>query len=228
MTNRMGKEGGHPAPSLNLRGARQYVSAIEAPAMANRRLIVLLFAAIAAVVALALAILLMLPLKERIPYTVEVEVDASGKPTGRVAVSEATMARFQPQEAHIRYFLARWVEDLMTVDETSRTHRLPRSYALCRGDALTDWQRYVSEQGRPLKILSETPGYRQTAQLISIQFLSESTALIRVKLTNNRNAEKRVQITVSFALLPPRTDEEVYRNPIGLWITKFGVADELA
>lgn len=217
-----------PAPRLSLRGVQAYLNVVEAPQVQNRKLVSLLVMCVICLLLLSLGMVRMLPLKERVPYVVKVEQDAAGQPTGRVTVSDGDISAFEPTEAHIRYFLSRWAEDLLSIDANSRAVRLPASYAMLKGAALQDWNRYVMQDTRPLDRLASNPGYRQRAELISITFLGEKRAMIRVKLTTPDNQERRVQLTVEYALIPPTTDAEVYRNPIGLWITAFGVTNELA
>lgn len=212
-----------PAPNMNLGAVQRLLNVVETPKVTNRLQSVALIAVSAVCLVQGGAILAMLPLKERIPYAVEVETA-----TGNVAVSDRLAQKFEVQETNIRYFLGRWSENLLSVDENSRGVRLPASYAMLKGDALAEWQRYVTTQGGPLQILAENPEYRQRAELISITFLSDKSAMIRVKLTNANGEERRVQVNVTYVLVPPTSDEEVQRNPIGLWITTFGVQNELA
>lgn len=217
-----------PDPRLSPRGVWKYLNVVEAPKMENRKLMTLLVILTVAVVCQGIGVMLMLPLKERVPYVIAVEEGANGRPTGKVSVADSAARKFTPGEANIRYFLARWAEDLLSIDETSEGVRLPASYALLKGQALDDWQRYITQDGKPLAVLAEDPTYRQRAELISITFLSENTAMIRVKLTNNDGKVRRVQVNLTYALIPPTSDADIYRNPIGLWITTFGVTNELA
>lgn len=216
-----------PAPRINLRGVQKFLNVVEAPQIEKRRLLGLLVAMAVAIVLLSLGMMRMLPLKERIPYVLRVEVDAKGHETGKVEVSESGVAAFKPTEAHTRYFLGKWAIDLLSIDERSKEVRLPATYALMKGQGIKDWRDYVNGNAKPLQVLTKNPDFRQRAELISIAFLTEETALIRVKLTSNNGRERRVQLTLNYATLPPTTDADVYRNPIGLWITTFGVNDEL-
>jgi len=217
-----------PAPRLSLRGMQKYLNVVEAPKLENRRLSLLVVALAVAVFMLSAGLFLMLPLKERIPYVVQVEADATGQRTGRVTVSDGRVEQFTPDEANIRYFLGKWAIDLLTIDNISRSVRLPASYGLLKGDALRDWRRFITETEKPMARLAEKPSLRQRAELISLTFLNRNTVMIRVKLTtNDHQKERRVQITLNYAMVSPKTEEEVYRNPIGIWITTFGVNDEL-
>lgn len=225
----MSKQEQQPAPKVSLRGVQKYLNVVETPQIEKRRLMALLMMMGGAILLLAFGMMRMLPLKERVPYVLQVEQDSMGKPTGRVEVNDSSsFAKFTPSEANLRYFMGKWALDLLSVDERSRDTRLPASYALLKGQALQDWRRYVTDDAKPLEVLAKTPNFRQRAELISIVFLSEESAMIRVKLTTNNGLEKRVQLTLNYAILPPATDADVYRNPIGLWITTFGVNNELA
>jgi len=220
---------GQKPPNVSLRNLNKYLNVVEAPKLENRRVWLMLFALTGAVLLMAIGIMRMLPLKERIPYVIQVETNHRGEHTGNVTVNTSGARSFTPEEVHIRYFLGKWAINLLTIDERSRTIRLPETQVLLRGDALRDWSRYITETERPLHKLVENPAFRQRAELISITFLSEKTIMIRAKLTDNQaRKERRVQITLNFALLPPASETEIFRNPIGLWITTFGVNDELA
>lgn len=218
----------HPVPKIDLRGMKKILSEVEMPKAQNRRLFVVTGALAVVCLAQGLGIMAMLPLKERTPYVIEIEADKQGNPTGNVIASNRTADTFKPNENNVRYFMARWAENLLAVDEQSRERKLPESYTFLRGGALNDWQRYITEQGRPIEKLMKDPSYRVTPELISISFLTDETAMIRVKLTDSKGVVVRVVMNVSFAILPPQTDDEVYKNPIGLWITGFGVTNELA
>lgn len=221
----MGKKAssGNTPPRINLRGMYQLLSATEAPKIENRRLIGILMGTVAIIGAQALALAGLTPLKERIPYAVEVETA-----TGAVAASGKPLAQWKPEEANLRYFLGRWTENLLAIDEHSRDMRLPGAYGMLRGDtAFRQFEKLVREDERHLAVLREKPRYRRQAKLISISFIAEKTVLIRVELTDNERKKRRVQVTANFALIPPDSDEQVLRNPVGLWIINFGVQDEL-
>lgn len=224
----MSKSNTNTPPRLSLRGVQKYLDIVQAPQSTNRRLVGLVLLLGLAVVAQGLGMMMMLPLKERVPYVVSVEADASGKPTGKVTVGDAVAKAWTPAEANVRYFLARWAENLLSIDELTQSRRLPESYAMVKGQGIKDWRTYVENVGKPLDILAANPSARVRVQIISITFLSESSAMIRARLVDGSGADRRVQINVSYALIPPTTDEEVYRNPIGLWITGFNVTNELA
>jgi len=209
-----------------MRGMQKFLNVVEAPRIENRRILAILLFQCVAIVAMAIGIGRMLPLKERMPYVVQEEVDSSGAPTGRVQVIEGGMGLFTPTEAHLRYYLNQWVQDFLTIDEFTERMRLPRSYGMLRGQALEDWRVYLQSSHRPLERLALNPEFRERAEVISMNFVSDSTALIRVKLISRNGSERRLSINLETAIIAPTTDEDIYRNAIGLWITSFGVSNE--
>lgn len=217
----MKKQTDNAPPRVNLRGYQMYLGVAEVPKAQNRKLVTAVGVLAAVTLVQGIALLSLVPLKERVPYMVEVETS-----TGAVRAMDAAAQRFTPDEKSIRYHLAKWAENLLTIDEHSRGMRLPQSYGLMRGAARDQWQALI-EREKPLDRLAEDPLYRRQARIVSVALLSKETALIRVELTDTKRSTRMVQITLSFAMIPPSTDEEVFRNPIGLWITNFGVQDEL-
>lgn len=215
-----------PAPRISLRGLQKYVNVVEAPKVENRKLVGALIILSVSMLLMGAGMYQMLPLKERVPYVVVDEIDSSGQPTGRVAVREGGMSAFEPQEAHLRYHLNLWVQDFLTIDEHTEAVRLPRSHAMLRGQAINDWRVYLANSHQPIERLRQNPDYRERAEVISMNFISSNTAIVRVKLTTRNGSERRLSINMQTGIVPPTTDEEIYRNPIGLWITTFGVSNE--
>ena len=213
-------------PRLNMRGMQKFLSVVEAPRIENRRVLTVVAIQGIAILAMAIGIGRMLPLKERTPYVVQEEIDSMGAPTGRVQVIEGGMGVFKPTETHVRYYLNQWVQDFLTIDEHTEGMRLPRSFAMLRGQALEDWKVYLANTHQPLERLKQNPEFRERAEVISMNFVTDSTALIRVKLTTRNGIERRLSINLQTAIIAPKNDEEIYRNAIGLWITSFGVSNE--
>lgn len=215
-----------PEPRISLRGIQKYLNVVEAPRVENRKLVGVLMILALAMLMMGVGMYRMLPLKERVPYVIVDELDSAGRQTGRVEVREGGMSHFQPQEAHLRYHLNQWVQDFLTIDEYTESVRLPRSNSMLRGQALNDWRVYLANTHQPIERLQQNPDYRERAEVISMNFLNDSTVLIRVKLTTRNGSERRLSINLQTAIIPPATDEDIYRNPIGLWITTFGVSNE--
>lgn len=209
------------APRLKLRALHTYLSVAEAPKIRDRRLLTILVLMGMAIFTQGVALMGLVPLKERVPYMVEVETS-----TGAVRASARTATQFTPSELSVRYHLQRWIEDTLTVDEHSRGMRLPASYAMVRGNAIEQWRYLIQDIEQPIQRLRENPEYRREARIMSFSFLDSSQAMVRLELRDNQRASRIVMVTLSYAILPPQSDEDAMRNPIGLWITHFGVVNE--
>ncbi len=170
----------------------------------------------------------LIPLKERVPYFVEVE-----RATGRVVASEQVARSFSPDEANRRYFLKEWAQSLLTIDPVrSKSDLLPRARAMVRSKAVEQFDAWI-ERDQTLKRLVERPDLSRAAEVVSISFVpgAENVAMIRLVLTTRSKYDSAVQdgkvLTVHYALVPPQTDEEILRNPIGLVITDFAIDNEV-
>lgn len=208
-------------PNVSLGGIKKMLTAFEMPKSENRKLIAILAGVTVVAVVEGIALAGMAPLKERIPYFVEVE-----QATGRVEVAERAGRKFVADSRVRQYFLARWVEDYKSIDELSRQHRLPRSYGVVRGIAVKQWDQGYKDEA-PMQKLSEKPEFRREIHIASYVELSDDTVQIRFLQRDLPDGkEKRRMATIKYASLPPKNDEEIYSNPAGLWITEFQFSDE--
>ncbi|HEU0197444.1 MAG TPA: VirB8/TrbF family protein [Nevskiaceae bacterium] len=198
------------------------MSQIEAPKAANRRLLAALVFLAVAVFAEGIAIVSMLPLKQRIPYFV-----TSNPASGAVSASLDVAQRFTPTQANEKYFLAKWTIDLLTINSRTAKFGLPASYTMLRGGATGEWSAFVLNQWKPIDRLKKDPATRVYPTVDAIGMLSDTSAVIRVTTRNASGViEKHLLVTVKFAIIPPTSTAQVYTNPIGLWITHFQVTNE--
>lgn len=223
MSTTLDSKTGNPPPRRTDIGAvKAYLSAFEAPRASNRRLMLVVVLLAIAVLGLTWTIKGMLPLRERVPYYVTVN-----QATGAVAVTNDTAQRYTPSQATERYFLAKWAVDLLQIDDNTKTKGLPDSYAMLRGPALGEWQHFVFDTWKPLDQLKQDPTTRLYATVDSSALVGDDSAVLRVSTHNAQGVYgKPVIVTVKFAILPPRNDAEVLRNPAGIWITHFEVTNE--
>lgn len=198
----------------------------ERAARGRGRMLVATFAGIAILEAVALAGLT--PLKERAPYFVEVE-----QATGRVMASDRAARDFAPDDNNKRYFIKDWVQSMFSIDGArSKGVLLPRAKSMTRSKASTQYSEWL-DRDRTLARLIEDPDLSRSVEVRSISFVpgADSVAIVRAMFHadskyGGRQSEGKV-ITLHFAIIPPQTDEEILRNPIGLYITEFNVDSEV-
>lgn len=174
------------------------------------------------------ALVSMLPLKERIPYYLEVE-----QATGRVVPTSNVAKSFIPDENNKRYFLKEWVAAMFSIDQLrSRDILLPKAKSMSRGKAIGHYTGWLSRD-KTIERMIEKPELTRVVQVKSISFVpgAENVAIIRATFRTEGVAGEALEegkvITLSYAIVPPQTDEEILRNPIGLFITEFNVDSEV-
>ncbi len=174
---------------------------------------------------LCLALLGMLPLKTVVPFVLEKTDEGAVWPAPRVA------RNFQPGDPEKRYFIAQWVRNLLTLDAHLTEQSLADAYRLTRGKATVEFTDWIKRM-QPLKVLKQDPTLTRTVSISSVSLIQDQVALVRV-VTESRNVgnplarREKFILTLDFSTVPPRTEEEVLANPVGLFVTHFLVNDDL-
>ena len=178
-----------------------------------------------AIAALGFALASITPLKTVVPYIIKVADNGSA-----VAISGAAQ-NYQPGEPERRYFLAQWVSRLMTLDPFLTERNLIDASSLARGKAvqeLADWVRLE----KPIEAVRKDPSLTRVVGINTVSFLDAGVALVRVstekRSLNQSPSKKRYLLTVHYTVVPPTTEAEIYKNPVGLYVTHFAVQEELA
>lgn len=213
-----------PKARMSLQRLMEAAQAIETPRLVQRWALVLALVSSVIAVMLALAVLMMVPLKQPVPYFLVERSD------GSVEQSRMVGQRFTPSERNLQYFAARFISHLLTIDEQMRFN-LPASYEFTRGAAVSQWQQFV-QQDQPQARLSANPSLRRsivfegaptlvaaTQELRSgafVFFLQETTTT-----THAQPQRRRVKFTLDFVVSPPEDLNTVLKNPIGFYVTGF-------
>ncbi|PZP64982.1 MAG: hypothetical protein DI596_00600 [Azospira oryzae] len=182
-------------------------------------------AATTACVALGVAIAAMMPLKTVVPYVIRVD------DVGRVQADPAGAQRYTPGERELKYFLADWARKLYTLDRALTERWLREAYAFTAERASTQFAEWV-EREKPIAAVSGSGAKSRTVAVNSISFLPGNVALIRIttetfRSANERPERKPILITVNYVFVEPKTEEEILRNPLGLYITHFSATEEI-
>ena len=90
----------------------------------------------------------------------------------------------------------------------------------------------MTKRDQPLKKLVENANYRREARVSSISLVADGVALVRVTLVGRTGAsaaqEIRKLVTIHYSFVPAESEDDVLKNPLGLYITHFTISDELA
>jgi len=214
-----------PKAKMSLERLMQASVAIETPRMVQKWALVLAGVSSVIAISLSIAVAALVPLKEFVPYFVVERAD------GSVERAEDVGQRFVADAVNLQYFGARFVRDLLTIDEQMR-FRLPQTFTFTRGAATAQWRQFVSVDDRPQARLSEDPTLRRqitiegSPQIINaapgartgtiVFFVRETTASGRVASTT-----RRVRVTLDYVLSPPADLNAALENPIGFFVTNI-------
>lgn len=169
---------------------------------------------------------MLFPLKERVPYWVE-----SDPLSGRVVKSDKVARQFKPDEANIRYFIGKWVENAMTIDSRTKEYLIPDAYLMTRGQARDELREWLVKD-RTLERLDENPLLKRSVHIVSRSSVGDSgVMLVRVELEERDGANSAPRVTrkvisVQYATVPSDKEEELDANPIGFCVTHFVVNNE--
>lgn len=165
----------------------------------------------------------MLPLKTVVPYMVTV------KDTGKVEGTPVETINFTPDENAKRYFLKDWVTKVFTLDRFLTEKYLIDSYKLVRGQGSEEFRQFI-ETNKPLIALRSDPNLVQAVVIRSVSFIQDSAALVRIRIETRNSEGVRFAdklVTIHFSVVKPNTEQEIYENPIGLYITHFAVSEDI-
>jgi len=177
-----------------------------------------------AVISLSIAIMALMPLKTVTPYMIEVDS------IGRTQAVPAAVKEFRPSEAQLRYFLAEWVYQIMTVRPGITTQNLAKAFDKVQMAAIEQFRSHIAAY-RPVERSVEFPDNTADVRIKAINFLPGKNALIQFSVIDTeKTGGKKVQdysITINYDTYVPQTEEQILKNPIGLVIKNFSLSKEI-
>ena len=214
------KDKGNDAP-IAAKGAafKGWLRVFEDPRQEGRQKNVIIALLLIAILFLALALKALTPLKEKVPFFIE-----SDSSTGAVTISNKIAKQFAPDESNIIFFVKIFIRDIITVDSRLTTDvYFPEGYAMTRGNATNELRQYIIDN-KVLEKIGSDPNFKRDVRLISMpSFISQGVVLARYQVSD---LKKNYAMTIHYAIIPPDTDEERLRNPIGFYITDFVINEE--
>ena len=194
-------------------GARRLVRSVWDPGVERARYFALALLCASSLLVSSIALALLFPLKTVVPYVME------RAENGAVTPVPATAQRYSPGAAEKRYFIAQWVKKLLTLDRYFSEPYLSEAYLLTRAKATTEFTDWLRKNA-PIADLQKDPSLTRTISISSVSLLQEEVALVRLatekrSMSNPSAVREKFVVTLHFAVVPPKTEEDLYKNPIG-------------
>jgi type IV secretory pathway component VirB8 len=192
----------------------------------NKRLTGASIASAGVSVMLALALFSMLPLKETVPYIVEVDK------SGEVRVPpQAPAERFTVTDEIRRFFVKRWIVDAFTINQyTMVRENDPRARAMLRGaNVLAAYDEQMQRDQKFQMLARNSALVRDVAVESLMPVAGTQNAMVATVALHTRDAgqvvTQRRMVTVYFDIFPVSDRKEIDVSPVGLFITDFKVSD---
>ena len=212
-----------PGP-INEAAARRHFLRGEGLRIGGNRLFVVVIVLLAICLTQAITFFVLLPLK-----TVQTTLLHESE-SGRIAADAVPLGAYVPDHAAVTYFLNDWADNVFDINSSVINDRLHTAGSMVVGDAVDQLKALVAQQN-PLLRLHDHPYLRRTYTKLSANFVHDDTVLLRYKLSEltapGANVTESIWvITITFTRIPPHTQEELDRNPAGIFITSFNNVQE--
>ncbi len=196
-----------------------------APVVERNRYFLICLGLLLALTAACIALAMMAPLKTVVPFVLE-KVEE-----GAVVPAPMAAQQYQPGVPEKRYFIAQWARQLLTLDSHLTEQYLSEAYRVTRSKATVEFTDWIQRAG-PMAELKRDPTLTRTVAISSVSLIQDQVALVRVA-TERRNAgnpianREKFVLTIHFTTVPPKSEEELLSNPVGLFVTHFLVNTDL-
>jgi len=175
-----------------------------------------------------ITITVLIPLKEKIPYVVEVD-----KVSGETSVTKVTKGKLTQSESLTKYWINKYVryrtqydyQDIEESYELVKAMTSPREFTNYHKDYDTN------NLESPYRIYGENTTLK--TRIKSISFIDKDTATVRIDIEKKRINEDKPKhfpyiVTLSFRFtLEPESEKEIQENPFGFQCTKWRIDSEI-
>jgi len=216
-----------PPTALEPKMIRAWFEAYGKPVVDRNRMVLAVLALSGGIGAMALALASLMPLKTIQPYVIYTDN------AGRIAADPVGAKQYRPDWNAVRYFLANWATKAMSVEPGLTRRNLEEAFRFLRDGAPTIFTEEIITRRKPIERTATEPTLSDLAQVIAINPIDDKTVLMRVRTTEYTKTKpghskiENYSLTVRYEIAPPTTEEEIMRNPLGIYITHFSLTREL-
>ncbi|WP_341744798.1 type IV secretion system protein [Azonexus hydrophilus] len=204
---------------------RVYFERVGSPVVERDRYFIIAALFAMAFIAVVWALISMMPLSRVVPMVVSVD-----KYTGEATAKPLPVERFKPDALSKQYFVVRWVRNLMEIDPYTTERSLSEAYENTRDKAIGQFTDYL-EATKPVVRMKTERGLTRTVEIKSYSPLNENSSLVRLVTVERSPGKDPVRrfyaMTVHYVIAPPATEQEVMKNPLGLFVTHFSINEDL-
>lgn len=218
------REIGNAPPTAYDEAKREWALRNGDEVVAASRWFVFAMASLPVIGLLALALNGLTPLKQTIPYMVDVDKESKLASASKVEVS-----RFAPSDATVKATLAQWVKLTLSLDARRTEGDVRIAYNFLRGNAIQEFADFMRDT-KPLVRLREDSSLSRVIEIKTVQFIAKGVCQVRVSSVERNqmgdSKPSRYAVTMHYDIVPPTTDQEMLSNAAGVYISHFEVSEE--
>ena len=176
-------------------------------------------------VAQAGALWALVPLKTVEPWIITVN-EATGAPDPK----RASAQNYAPGDREVQYFLARFASLMWEIDRYKTKENLIQAAAMTVDEGAAKLNSWINESGVFAR-LHENESLTRTVTISSVTQLEKGAAIVRITtLERGLNIpEKQTKwlLTLHYKLIPPETEADILKNPLGIFIRNMTIQEDL-
>ncbi|HYW76295.1 MAG TPA: type IV secretion system protein [Gammaproteobacteria bacterium] len=207
-------------PAVASKASRNWFETFAKPQLDRNRLFVVTTLLAMLCLLMAIALIRLIPLKRVEPVLVKEQRN------GSVVTQAITPSRkFTPTKATVEYFTARWVKNLLSLSGQLTQKQLSDAYRLTRGNATKEFKAFI-QRTNPLGTVQNYPHRTRTVTVESMSHVEKNILVVRVRthtldVASHVNRRTEWILTITYDITPPTTRSEIFRDPIGYYVTDF-------
>jgi type IV secretion system protein TrbF len=158
------------------------------------------------------------------PWIVEVNKDSG------VVDRPVRVVSMRPSDAVIKAELAKWVVKVFTIDAIQTPQLMREANQLTRGLGTSQFAEFRLQQ-KVLERMTQDPSLQRKVNIASVDASQNGLAFVFLSTqeaqgTAASTATASWRVTLKYELSPPKTEQEILANPLGLFVTSMNVTQE--
>lgn len=156
--------------------------------------------------------------------------------SGEVVAYRADTVHYVPTSNQKKYFIDQFLKRVFTLDASLTKTYIQEAYLLTDGTGTTELDNWY-KRDRSAQRIKEAPDFvrniKGRSQLNFVEDKDEGGVVIAnvttEEITKGSVAQplaKRYSVTLHYSLIPPKNEDEIRRNPIGIYITHLAITEE--
>lgn len=159
-----------------------------------------------------------------VPWLVEVN------PLTGVINKPVRIESVRPSDAVVKAEIAKWVTKVFTIDASLTPRYFREANQMTKGLGEAQFTEFRVKQD-VIDRMTRDPSLQRKPTVTSVDVSQSGVAFVFVATqeaqgTNANSVSAKFRVTVKYEFIPPQTEADILKNPLGLYITSMNVSEE--